>query len=50
MLRVILVAGFFFSTLPLMIALQWTLAALNSRYWGPCSVGYYRLLTRALRI
>jgi 1-acyl-sn-glycerol-3-phosphate acyltransferase len=50
MLRVILVAGFFFSTLPLMIALQWVLGVCRSRLWGPCSVGYYRLLTRALRI
>lgn len=50
MLRVILVAGFFFSTLPLMIAVQWLLSMVGSKYWGPCSVGYYRLLTRALRI
>jgi 1-acyl-sn-glycerol-3-phosphate acyltransferase len=50
MLRVILVAGFFFTSLPLMIALQWVLATCRSRLWGPCSVGYYRLLTRALRI
>jgi lyso-ornithine lipid O-acyltransferase len=50
MLRFILVAGFFFSTLPVMIALQWLLGRLRSRYWGPASVGYYRLLCRALRI
>jgi 1-acyl-sn-glycerol-3-phosphate acyltransferase len=50
MLRFILVAGFFFSTLPVMIALQWLLGRINSRYWGPASVGYYRLLCRALRI
>jgi 1-acyl-sn-glycerol-3-phosphate acyltransferase len=50
MLRVILVAGFFFTTLPLMIALQWLLGVLGSRFWGPASVAYYRLLTRALRI
>jgi 1-acyl-sn-glycerol-3-phosphate acyltransferase len=50
MLRFILVAGFFFSTLPVMIALQWLLGRLNSRHWGPASVGYYRLLCRALRI
>jgi 1-acyl-sn-glycerol-3-phosphate acyltransferase len=50
MLRFILVAGFFFSTLPLMIALQWVLGACRSRLWGPCSVAYYRLLTRTLRI
>ena len=50
MLRLILVAGFFFSTLPLMIALQWALGVLRSKYWGPASVAYYRLLTRLLRI
>src|SRR4051812_38142137 len=50
MLRFILVAGFFFSTLPVMIALQWLLGRLNSRHWGLASVGYYRLLCRALRI
>ena len=50
MLRFILVAGLFFSTLPLMIALQWLLGALHSKYWGPASVAYYRLLTRLLRI
>jgi 1-acyl-sn-glycerol-3-phosphate acyltransferase len=50
MLRVILVAGFFFSTLPLMIATQWVLGACRSRLWGPCSVAYYRMLARALRI
>lgn len=50
MLRVILVAGFFFTTLPLMIALQWLLGVCRSPWWGPCSVAYYRLLTRLLRI
>jgi 1-acyl-sn-glycerol-3-phosphate acyltransferase len=50
MLRVILVAGFFFTSLPLMVALQWLLGALHSPLWGPCSVAYYRLLTRMLRI
>ena len=50
MLRFILVAGLFFTTLPLMIALQWVLAALRSKYWGPASVAYYRLLARLLRI
>lgn len=50
MLRFILVAGFFFATLPLMIALQWLLGALDSKYWGPASVAYYRLLARLLRI
>jgi 1-acyl-sn-glycerol-3-phosphate acyltransferase len=48
MLRVIFVAGFFFSSLPLMIALQWLLS--RSRLWGPCSFAYYRLLARLLRI
>jgi 1-acyl-sn-glycerol-3-phosphate acyltransferase len=50
MLRVILVAGFFFTSLPLMIALQWLLGMLRSPLWGPCSVAYYRLLSRLLRI
>jgi 1-acyl-sn-glycerol-3-phosphate acyltransferase len=50
MLRVILVGGFFFGTLPFMIALQWLLGRLNAPTWGPCSVAYYRLLTRLLRI
>lgn len=50
MLRVILVAGFFFTSLPLMIALQWLLAVCRSPWWGPCSVAYYRLLARLLRI
>ena len=50
MLRFILVAGFFFSSLPLMIAVQWLLGALGSKYWGPASVSYYRLLARLLRI
>lgn len=50
MLRFILVAGFFFSTLPLMIALQWLLGAARSKYWGPASVAYYRFLARLLRI
>ena len=50
MLRVILVGGFFFTSLPFMIALQWLLGLMKSPYWGPASVGYYRLLTRLLRI
>jgi 1-acyl-sn-glycerol-3-phosphate acyltransferase len=50
MLRVILVAGFFFTSLPLMVALQWLLGICRSPLWGPCSVAYYRLLTRLLRI
>jgi 1-acyl-sn-glycerol-3-phosphate acyltransferase len=50
MLRVILVAGLFFGTLPFMIAVQWVLGTLNSKYWGPASTGYYRLLCRLLRI
>jgi lyso-ornithine lipid O-acyltransferase len=50
MLRVILVAGFFFTSLPLMVAMQWLLGAFRSPLWGPCSVAYYRLLTRLLRI
>jgi 1-acyl-sn-glycerol-3-phosphate acyltransferase len=33
-----------------MIALQWLLGAMKSPLWGPASVAYYRLLTRALRI
>lgn len=50
MLRVILVAGFFFTSLPFMIVLQWLLGAVRSPLWGPCSVAYYRLLARLLRI
>ena len=50
MLRVILVAGFFFTSLPLMVALQWLLGVFRSPLWGPCSVAYYRLLRRLLRI
>ncbi len=50
MLRVALVGGFFFTTLPFMIALQWLLAALRSPLWGPASVGYYALLRKLLRI
>ncbi len=50
MLRIILVGGFFFGTLPVMIAVQWLLGRINSPYWGPVSVAYYRLLTRLLRI
>jgi 1-acyl-sn-glycerol-3-phosphate acyltransferase len=50
MLRVIMVAGFFFGTLPFMIAVQWALGRLHSKYWGPASIAYYRLLCRALRI
>jgi 1-acyl-sn-glycerol-3-phosphate acyltransferase len=50
MLRVILVAGFFFVSLPFMIAVQWLLGRLNSKYWGPASVAYYRLLAKTLRI
>jgi 1-acyl-sn-glycerol-3-phosphate acyltransferase len=50
MLRVIFVAGFFFTSLPLMIALQWLLGVVRSPLWGPCSVTYYRLLARLLRI
>ncbi|MDI3469400.1 MAG: Acyl-CoA:1-acyl-sn-glycerol-3-phosphate acyltransferase [Pseudolabrys sp.] len=50
MIRVVLVAGFFFTSLPFMIAVQWVLGRLNSKYWGPASVAYYRLLCRALRI
>jgi 1-acyl-sn-glycerol-3-phosphate acyltransferase len=33
-----------------MIGIQWLLGRLNSPYWGPASVAYYRLLTRLLRI
>jgi 1-acyl-sn-glycerol-3-phosphate acyltransferase len=50
MLRVIFVAGLFFTSLPLMVALQWLLGVCRSPMWGPCSVAYYRLLTRLLRI
>jgi 1-acyl-sn-glycerol-3-phosphate acyltransferase len=50
MLRVVLVGGFFFTTLPFMIAVQWLLAAIRSPLWGPASVSYYALLRRLLRI
>ena len=48
MLRIAWVGGLFFLTLPFMIALQFLLGALNSRWWGPASVAYYRLLARML--
>jgi len=50
MLRIVLVGGFFFGSLPFMIALQWLLGAINSRWWGPASVAYYRLLVGLLRV
>ena len=50
MLRTILVGGFFFTTLPVMIALQWLLGRMKSRHWGTASVAYYRLLRSLLRI
>lgn len=50
MLRTILVGGFFFTTLPMMIVLQRLLGRINSRYWGSASIAYYRLLRRLLRI
>jgi 1-acyl-sn-glycerol-3-phosphate acyltransferase len=50
MLRVVLVGGFFFASLPLMIALQWLLGHMKSPYWAAASVRYYCLLTRLLRI
>lgn len=50
MLRVALVGGFFFASLPVMIALQWLLAAIGSPLWGPASVTYYRVLRNILRI
>jgi len=50
MLRIVLVGGFFFASLPFMIALQWLLGRTKSRYWGPVSVKFYRLLSRLLRI
>ena len=50
MLRITLVGGFFFASLPFMIALQWVLAAMKSPLWGPASVAYYQLLRWTLRI
>ncbi|MBV8791833.1 MAG: 1-acyl-sn-glycerol-3-phosphate acyltransferase [Pseudolabrys sp.] len=50
MLRIALVGGFFFLSLPFMITVQWLLGALKSPLWGPASVAYYRLLRRILRI
>jgi lyso-ornithine lipid O-acyltransferase len=49
-MRVWLVGGTFFLTLPFMIAVQWLLAAIKSPLWGPASVAYYRFLRRILRI
>ncbi|MBV9558825.1 MAG: 1-acyl-sn-glycerol-3-phosphate acyltransferase [Pseudolabrys sp.] len=50
MLRVALVGGAFFVSLPFMVALQWLQATLRSPFWGPASVAYYRFLRSILRI
>lgn len=50
MLRVPFVLAIFFSSLPLMIALQWTLARAWPSRWGPASTAYYRFLCGLLRI
>jgi 1-acyl-sn-glycerol-3-phosphate acyltransferase len=50
MLRVPAVLVIFFSSLPVMIALQWLLARTWPSRWGPASVRYYRFLCSLLRI
>lgn len=50
MFRVPVVLAIFFTSLPAMIALQWALARAWPSRWGPASVGYYRFLSRLLRI
>ncbi|MGE0563311.1 MAG: lysophospholipid acyltransferase family protein [Pseudolabrys sp.] len=50
MLRVPIVLAVFFSSLPFMIALQWSLSRAWPSRWGAASVAYYRFLCRLLRI
>ena len=50
MIRVPIVLAVFFSSLPFMIALQWTLARVAPARWGTASIAYYRFLCRLLRI
>jgi 1-acyl-sn-glycerol-3-phosphate acyltransferase len=50
MLRALLIAAFFFSMTPLVIAVQWLLDKLHLPGWGFIATGYYRVLCAILRI
>ena len=50
MLRCLLIAAFFFTMTPLLIAAQWLLEKLNLPGWGVIATKYYRLLCWMLRI
>src|SRR6185437_15208856 len=50
MLRCLLIAAFFFTMTPLLIAAQWLLEKLNLPGWGVVATLYYRVLCRLLRI
>ena len=50
MLRCLLIAAFFFTMTPLLIAVQWLLEKLNLPGWGVIATKYYRLLCWMLRI
>jgi 1-acyl-sn-glycerol-3-phosphate acyltransferase len=50
MLRGLLVAVFFFTMTPLLIAVQWLLDKMHLPGWGAIAVYYYRALCRVLRI
>lgn len=50
MLRCLLIAAFFFTLTPLLIAAQWLLEKLNLPGWGVIATKYYRLLCWMLRI
>ncbi len=48
MVRALLVATFFFTMTPLLIAAQWLLIKLGLPGWGVIAVNYYRLLCGVL--
>ena len=50
MLRGFLIAAFFFTMTPLLIAVQWLLGKLHLPGWGFIATNYYRVLCRLLRI
>jgi len=50
MLRCLFIAVFFFSTTPLLIAVQWLLDKLGLPGWGFIATRYYRVLSRLLRL
>jgi lyso-ornithine lipid O-acyltransferase len=50
MLRALLIAAFFFTMTPLLIALQWILGKLGLPGWGFIASNYYRVLRTILRI